>query len=318
MKNNLLKNTMVKGVTAHRYNIVSGATPRAAGFQWEGMEQNRERDLDLIWSGIDFSFFKMLDINLVEGRVFSTDFSTDKEAVILNEAAINEMNLDKPIGKWISIGDWKKTIIGVVKDVHYRSTRQKVEPRVYYLSDFSSSASGIMLIKIVGDKTKETISYIESEWNKVNTISPFEFGFIDEEYENLYKSETKLAIIFRHFTFLTIFISCLGLFGLSLFTSEQRSKEIGIRKVLGATVFGIVIRLCEEFTVWILISNIIAWPIAYYFINDWLSNFAYKISIGIIPFIFAGSFALIIALLTISYQAVKSALVNPVESLRYE
>jgi putative ABC transport system permease protein len=110
----------------------------------------------------------------------------------------------------------------------------------------------------------------------------------------------------------------LGLFGLSLFTAEQRSKEIGIRKVLGATVPGIVTRFCKEFTVWILISNIIAWPIAYYFINDWLSNFAYKISIGITPFIFAGSFALIIALLTISYQAVKSALVNPVESLRYE
>lgn len=317
LKNELLNNNLIEQVSAHRYNFISDPTPRAAGFKWEGMEENRERDLDLILSGIDYSFFEMLDINLVQGRAFSEEYSLDKEGVILNKAALAEMNLKDPVGKWISLGNWRKTIIGVAENVHFRSTKNEVKPRVYFLSDYTS-ASGIMIIKINGAETQKAISFVESLWNKNNSASPFEFGFIDEDYENLYKSESVLNLIFRYFTTIAIFISCLGLFGLSIYSAERRKKEVGIRKVLGASTTEIVTLFTKEFLKWVLLANIIAWPAAYLFTENWLNDFAYRIDVGITQFLLAGSIAIAIALITISYQAIKAAIANPVESLKYE
>ncbi len=317
LKNELLQSSSVKEVSAHRYNFVTDPTPRAAGFKWEGMDRNRERDLDLIWSGVDYNFFEMLNINLAQGRTFSEKFSTDTEGVILNEAALAEMNLKDPLGKWISLGNWKKTIIGVANDVHFRSTKNKVNPRVFFLSDYNS-ASGIMLIKLSSAETANAIVYIEKLWNKYNSASPFEYGFIDEDYKNLYKSESDLSLIFRYFTTIAIFISCLGLFGLSIYSAERRKKEVGIRKVLGASTSEIVTLFVKEFLKWVLLANIIAWPAAYLFIDNWLNDFAYRVDIGITPFLLAGSMAIVIALITISYQSLKSALTNPINSIKYE
>lgn len=318
MKNNLLKNTLIRNVSSHEFNFVSDPTPRTSGFMWESMNENREKNLDLILSGVDYNFFETLDIELVEGRNFSKIYSTDKDGVVLNEAALDDMKLKSPLGKWISLGNWKGTIIGVAKNIHFRSSRQVIEPRIYYLSDYTESRSGIMLIKINGTKTSEAIAFVQSEWNRINPASPFEYEFIDEDYNNLYKSENQVLTIFKYFTTVAIFISCLGLFGLSLFSAEQRRKEIGIRKVLGASISEIVVLFTKDFAKWVLIANIIAWPIAYYFMNEWLLNFAYKVDLNIVPFVIAGFSTLIIAMLTVSSQAIKTSLTNPIESLRSE
>jgi len=315
MKNQLNKNSLIKNISAHQYKIASDNTPRAAGFKWEGMEKNRTRSLDLIFSGVDYNFFEMLEINIIEGRSFSKEFSTDIDGVILNKAAIKDMNLKDPIGKWISLGDWKKKIIGVAEDVHFRSTRKRVEERVYCLEDYKD---GVMLIKIDGTKTSEVLKFIENEWNKINTTSPFEYGFVDEDYDNLYKSETALATIFKYFSMLAIFISCLGLFGLSLFSAEQRTKEIGVRKVLGASVPNLVSLLSIEFSRWILIANVIALPLAWYFMKSWLENFAYKTSLSVWSFVFTVGLVFIFTLVTVSIHTIKAAVKNPVEALRNE
>jgi ABC-type antimicrobial peptide transport system permease subunit len=318
MKNELIKSKLIYDVSAHNYNFVSAPTPRAAGFIWEGMEENRENDLDLIFSGVDYSFFEMLDIAPVEGRFFSKEYSTDNNGAVLNEAAIADMGLEESIGKRISLGDWEKTIIGVVKDVHFRSTRRAVEPRIYYLDDYSSNADGIILIKIDGTKTPEAISFIKDEWEKINSVSPFEYGFIDKEYESLYKSESRIGTIFNWFTLIAIIISILGLFGLASFLIEIRTKEIGVRKVLGASVPRIAILVSKDFIKWVLLANIIAWPIAYYFMNNWLQDFVYRVNLTIWPFIASGLIALILAVATVSYQSIKTATANPVDSLKYE
>lgn len=318
MKTELLKNPFIKEVSAHGYNLITDPTPRAAGFKWAGMPEERERSLDLIWSGVDYRFFELLKIEPVEGEIFSENFTSHKDGVILNEAAIAEMGLENPIGKWITLDDWKKTIIGVVKNVHFKSTKKEIDPRVFYLRDYSTEASGIMLIKIDGQHTEEIMSYIEDKWNIINNISPFEYGFIEDDYENLYKSETKIAKIFSYFTSLAILISCLGLFGLSLFAAEQQKKAVGIRKVLGASTVGIILLMSKEFVKWILVANVIAWPIAYLFIDQWLQNFVYKTEIGILPFLIAGISAVTISLATISFQSIKAASENPIESIKYE
>ena len=317
MKNKLLSNPLIKGVSAHSYNFLTSAQ-RAAGFRWEEMDESRKKSLDLIFSGIDYNFLMMMNIKLVEGRYFLKEDSIKKDGVFMNEAAVKDMNLKSPVGKWISLGKWKKTIIGVVKDIHFRSSRTNVEPRIYYLKDYSKNASGIILIRINGTKTSEAISLIKKEWNKINASSPFEYAFINDSYRNLYKAEIQIGTIFNSFSILAIFISCLGLFGLSKFSAEQRKKEIGIRKVLGASITGIIQNISKEFLILIIIANIIALPVALYAMKKWLQNFAYHVDLTIWPFLLSGILALLIALLTVSWQAIKAATANPVDSLRCE
>jgi putative ABC transport system permease protein len=162
------------------------------------------------------------------------------------------------------------------------------------------------------------IQFIQETWEKIVPMYPFEYRFVDEDFDRAYANIERMGRLANVFTFIAIFIACLGLFGLASFTAEQRSKEIGVRKVLGASVPGIVLLLSKEFTKWVIVANIIAWPIAYLFINNWLQEFAYRTNIGIFIFIVSGVSALLIALIMVSYQAIKAAVANPVESLRYE
>ena len=177
---------------------------------------------------------------------------------------------------------------------------------------------GIVLIRMAGRDIPETISSIEKIWNRVNPQTPFEYTFLDETYQKLYPTEMRVGTILTYFTVLAMIISCLRMFGLASFAAERRTKEIGVRKVLGASVSGIVTLLSKDFIKWVLIANFISWPIAYIFMNRWLHNFAYRVSIGLLTFLFAGIIAVIIALLTVCYQSVKAAVANPVDSLRYE
>ena len=223
------------------------------------------------------------------------------------------MGMVSPIGKKL----WGKRIIGVVKDYHYKSLHEPIEPIVLSLTNKWFYYIFIKLnphsFDLAG--TIESIKYV---YEKFVSEYPFEFHFLDIDIENFYYKEKQIHKAFTYFTFLGIFIACLGLFGLASFTAEQRTKEIGIRKVAGASVSSIVLLLTKEFTKWVLISNLIAWPFAYYTMNKWLQNFAYRVNIGIWIFVLSASLALIIALVTVSYQSIKAAVANPVESLRYE
>ena len=268
---------------------------------------------------IDSDFISTMDIKLVAGRNFSKRFSTGQsDLIIVNETATKQWGWDDPIGKTIQVLDDRpitKTIIGVVRDFHTESLHKKIAP-VFF--EFAPSSSRYLSIQIRPDNIPNTMRYLEKTLNQIDPMLPFDYAFLDETFNRNYKAEEKLTEIFIYFALLAIFIACLGLFGLASFTTEQRTKEIGIRKALGASVSEIIFMLSKEFTKWVLLANIIAWPFAYFAMNRWLQNFAYRIRIGIDTFIIAAILAAGIALLTVIYQVLKAARANPVEALRYE
>ncbi len=308
-------------------NMTKGFPPRGPGngmtdFSWEGKDP--ETKIVVHPSGIKFDYIETFNMEIVEGRSFSREYATDTLNCIINETAVRVMGLQDPVGKriWYS-GDqgylYRFTnevgkIIGVVKDFHIGSLHQNIPPMI-----LKYSYQGFYVIaRIKSENISGTLAYLETKWKEYVPGRPFKYSFLDEDIEGLYKSERKVMTIFRYFTFLAIFISCLGLFGLSLFMAEQRTKEIGIRKTLGASVPGIMLLLTGEFAKWVILSNVIAWPAAYFIMSKWLQDFAYRINIGLNTFILAGLLALLIALATISYQAAKAARANPVSSLKYE
>jgi ABC-type antimicrobial peptide transport system permease subunit len=228
--------------------------------------------------------------------------------------------LKSPIGKYFRLYGQEGKIIGVMQNACFSSLHKKVEPLVYHLLTDVNDAHyyGAIYIKLKGSHISEGIATVEKIWKTENPNSPFEFQFLDEAINNRYNSDKKTEDIFGSFAFIALFISCLGLLGLASFTTENRTKEIGIRKVLGASVLNILVMLTEEFVKWVLFANIIAWPVAYFFVNNWLKSFAYHIALGWWVFILSGTLALIIALGTVSIYAIKAAIANPIKSLKYE
>jgi len=223
------------------------------------------------------------------------------------------MGLENPIGKWFSFRGQKGTIIGILKDFHGASLHSPITPVAMQPSQ------GFLFAKIKPENTAEVISFLKINWDKlVGSNIPFRYGFIDEDIENWYKTEQRIGKIFRYFTILAVVIACLGLFGLASFMAERRTKEIGIRKVLGAKASGIALLLTKEFAKWVVVANVIAWPAAYFISKQWLQGFAYRIDLGWEIFVFSTLVALVIALITVSFQSIKAATSNPVDSLRYE
>jgi len=283
-------------------------------FDWEG--KNPDERVIMYPCPVDYYYLETFKIEIADGRFFSREFSSDAENYLINEAAAKAMGMESPIGKRFSYEGREGRIIGILKDFHQLSLHSEIEPLVFCEP---TGGSGIVCVKINSKNVAETLDFLKSKWKEyVPEGYPFDYTFLDEAIDNFYKTERKVGSVSRYFTFLALFISCLGLFGLASFIADQRTKEIGIRKVLGASVSGVTLMLSKEFTKWVLIANVFAWPIAYFTMNRWLQNFAYRITIGVDVFILSAVLALIIAVVTVSYQAVKAARSNPVESLRYE
>jgi putative ABC transport system permease protein len=267
---------------------------------------------------INPDFIPTMGIQIVDGRNFSHEIISDQsESILINEAAARRYDWKNPVGKTIHLlmNDTNKTVIGVVRDYHLRSLHHEIMP--LYIDNDPSNFLYIST-KIKPDDVSKTLRDLRKKWAEIAPDQPFDYFFLDESFDLQYRAEEKLGLIFSNFTLIAVLVACLGLFGLASFTAEQRTKEIGIRKALGATVSSIVILLIKEFTKWVLLANIIAWPIAYVAMNHWLQNFAYRIKIGLGTFILAGVLALVISLVTVGYQAIKAAKANPVEALRYE
>ncbi len=265
---------------------------------------------------VDEDFFNTYEINLKTGRNFSKEFSTDKGAYIINEAFAKEFGWNNPIGKKISRnGD--HTVIGVSKNFNFASLHEKISPLIITNSPSRGRFKYISL-KVKTSNYHQLLKNIETTWSDINSSWPFEYNFLDETLDQVYKSEQNFMKLFFYFSTLAIIIAALGLFSLSSLSAEQKTKEIGIRKVLGATVYSVTSLITRKYLSMVLIANIIAFPLAYYIAESWLSNYAFRINLNLIPFLLAAMSAVLIAVLSVSYRAIKAAVVNPVESLKYE
>jgi putative ABC transport system permease protein len=282
------------------------------GLEWEGKDPNS--DVYFEGFGIDYDFIETMDMHMKEGRSFSKNYGADSLKIILNEAAVNVMHLKNPVGKTIERFGNKMQIIGVVKDFHFESLHDAIKPSYMFLQ----SGANTIVARISANNQKQTIADIQSIYKRYNPGFPFTFNFLDEAYQKQYNSEKRVSALSKYFAGLAIIISCLGLFGLAAFTAQKRRKEIGIRKVIGASVSRITAMLSADFLVLILIAMLIAFPIAWLAMHAWLQSFVYRINISAAVFFMAGISVMLITIITISFQAIKAAIANPVKSLRME
>jgi len=286
----------------------------SSGFSWKGKDPNLS--IDFGTARISDEYGKTIGWHIKEGRDFSKDFSTDTSAVILNEAALHFMGLQNPIGETITWFDQPFTVIGVINDMVMESPYSEVRPIIYYTSN---EPGNLVIIKINPNASaKEALSKIEPIFRKFNPGQPFEYQFVDNEYAKKFGDEERIGKLAGFFAVLAIIISCLGLFGLTSFVAEQRKKEIGVRKVLGASVFSVWNLLSKDFIGLVGISFLIAVPLAWYGMHKWLQDYTYRINISWGIFLIAGIIAITIALVTVSFQAIRAAVANPVKSLRTE
>ncbi|MEQ9412756.1 MAG: FtsX-like permease family protein, partial [Cyclobacteriaceae bacterium] len=268
----------------------------------------------------DENFAVAMQLQMESGRFFSFDFD-DSLSMVVNGELTRLLGWDDAVGRKISLQSGPNptdltdyTVVGVVKDFHFATIRHKLEPMFMLYSN----TNGAMAIKIKGTDIQETLAYIEETWKMVNPGQTFEYDFLDEQFATLYRNEEAFASMFSHFTLLAMVIAGLGLFALSAYTAQQRRKEIGIRKVLGATSGSILVKLSAEFILLILISFLLASAIAYFVMSRWLEDFEYSIKIGVGIFLLSGAASLLVGLLTVSFQSLKAAWSNPVDALRIE
>ena len=317
-RNTLTQDPRIKSVA------VSSNVPGSARFTDTTYKRPDTDDIfPLIFMTADYEFVETYGFEVTHGRAFSKEFGADIDgAIMLNQAAAREIGYmpEEAVGKkllrFMSLNEFKElTIVGVVKDFHFKSLHKIIDPILLSLDPQNFNT---ISVRIRPGDIRGTIGFIQQKWGDIFPGEQFEYNFLDSRINLLYRSESRMRSIFLIFSILSIFVACLGLFGLAAFTAEERTKEIGVRKVLGASAANILLLLSKEFSKWVLMANLIAWPIAYYMMNRWLQNFAYQTSIGLWPFLLSALLALIIALFTVSYQSVRAALADPVDCLRYE
>jgi len=314
-KQQLLQIPGVAGVTRNSAPVGEGFPIRSIFFK--EIVESEKVALPYVFVGHEFA--TVYGLELLEGRDFSKTFSTDTNFVYLvNEAVVKAYDLKPAVGRFIASGDrnpQRGQIVGVIKDFHFASLHQKIEPMIIGL--FNGPLPYIS-VRMNAGNLSQTLGEIQKVWVRFESERAMEFSFLDDRLDQLYKFEAQLGKIVSYFAALAIFIGCLGLFGMASFAAEQRTKEIGIRKVLGASVPGVIALLSKDFTKLVVLGFVIAAPVAYMAMRRWLDDFAYRIELGAGVFLLAGAVALLIAWLTVSYQAIKAALTNPVDSLRYE
>jgi len=315
VKQELLTHTSIQNVAiTSGSEIINISNLYVGAFDWDGHKPDIKNEINFIPLGSNFNEFA--NLSLKEGRWFESGRKDDEKNFILNETAVKELQINQPvIGQRFILDTDTGVVIGVVKDFHYVGLHEKIGPMVF--GDNPSYANSF-LVKSMPGKQAEALSITEKIWKQFMPDEPFDYRFANEEFDQLYRSDRKAASLILSFSVLTIFISCLGLYGLAAFSAERRNKEIGIRKALGASVSGIVQMLSSDFIKLVLIAMFIAFPIAWWAMNKWLQNFVYHIDIQWWIFVFAGMLAILIAALTISFQAIKAAVANPVKSLRAE
>ncbi len=311
-KNELLQNAGIVNVSS------ATSLPTSVGnfnpVYWEG--KGPDDYVGMNFAGIDLDYFETFEMQFAEGRSFSREYATDGENYVLNEAAAKLTGLESPIGKMFSIWTREGKIIGVVKDFHSKSLHSTIAPIVFtFTTNWRQSRA---FVKVKPENIQGTLGIIEDIFLKHSPGYPFEYTFLDEQFGLQYRTDQRIGEIFKYFTILAVFISCLGLLGLASFTAEQRTKEIGIRKVLGASISSIVMMISKEFIILIALANIIAWPAAYYGMDKLLSYYAYRTGISIWVFFAAAGLALVTAFITVGLQTLKAARSNPVDSIRYE
>lgn len=280
---------------------------------WEGKLPGQVVDFELLRAGYDL--IETLGIKVKEGRDFSREFTTESSAVIFNEAAIESMGLTDPIGKTVKIWGQEKTIVGIVENFHFESLYEELKPFFFLISE---KGNNNVMVKISTGSIQQTLEEIEAYYKQFNLGLAFEYRFLDEDFQAHYAAENRVSLLSAYFAGLAIFLSCLGLFGLAAFTAERRSKEIGIRKVLGSSELALVALLSRDFTVLVVLAILVALPLSYIITNNWLSGFAYRITPQWFHFLGAGLAALTISWLTIGTQAIRAARSNPAKTLRTE
>ncbi|MFC2168046.1 ABC transporter permease [Acidobacteriota bacterium] len=316
IKQEMLSNPQVLSMTQTNFSFPAGFGTNHVW--WEGKEN--EENIDMSIRSVDFDFQKTMGIEMAEGRFFSREFQTDvQESFILNEAAVKYLDLESPVNKSFScqipFAEGKGKIIGIVKDFHFQSLHRKIAPLILMIHPYWHTHCHF---RISPEDVPATFSFINQKLKELVPEYPFELKFLDEDIDRLYRMEQRIGHLVRYGAILAVFVACLGLFGLASFTAEQRTKEIGVRKVLGATVPGLLYLFSREFTKWVLLANVIAWPVAYLVTHRWLQGFAYRTPLEWEVFLFSAALALLTAGLTVLYHSIKAATSNPIDSLRYE
>jgi putative ABC transport system permease protein len=313
--------TMPEVMSASLTDGIPGRSMSGIGFYPEGGDNTSPWIIYVM--EVDEHLVPVMEMTILEGRNFSADFGTDTAAVIINEALKKRLGWEDPIGKKLyqfgqgGDGDPAYHIIGVAKNYHFKTLHEVVEPS---MMRYRADLPDYIVLRMKHGPPSQYLGVLQEKWEKHESAFPFDYLFLDEDLEREYASERNMGRLFIFFTILAIFIACLGLFGLASFSAQRRTKEIGIRKVLGAPAAGLVFNLGKEFTRWVLVANILAWPVAYWLIDRWLQSFAFRISWTENFWIFpvAGLIALFIALVTVVGQAIHAATMNPVDAVKYE
>jgi putative ABC transport system permease protein len=313
LKHRLMQNPGIQQVGAAA--LLPGGPVGRTRFRQEG--NLIEGTMSMLW--VDRDFIQTLDLKFAAGRGFSADYATDATgAFVINEQAVKQLGWEDPaeaVGKSFELTGGKKGhIIGVVRDFNFTSLHRAIEPLVIHLWPWMN----YLLIRVDESRFERALSETKDVYREFDSMNPFTFAFLNDNFDRFYQSDRQLGKIFGYFGLLAMLIACSGLVSLAAFAAEQRTKEIGVRKVLGASIPGIIGLLTREYLLLVMLANLLAWPVAYYVMNRWLQDFAYRVNIGVVTFLIAGAVSVLIAMLTVSYQALRAAVANPVEALRYE
>ncbi len=320
LKRELQKETLIQGVTASRWSPVMMGS-NSGGARWEGKDP--DKNVLIGTNTVDYDYINTLQMKLISGRDFSRDYSSDmaKDTTgnfLVNEEVVRIMGIGDPVGKSFRFMGLNGKIIGVMKNFHFKGADQVIEPIAFALTDTSSFNLNQILIRLTPGNIPASLRSVEKIWKEVIPEYPLDYSFIDQDYENLFRSQMRLTELLKYFTILALIIACLGLYGLASYSAQRRTNEVGIRKVMGADQVSIMYTLSKEFLVLVLISIVISVPVGWILVASLLKQFAYRIDLNVIVFAVMAIAAIIIAMLTVSYQAYRAALTNPAEALKVE